>query len=120
MSHAADQHMGAFALLRAQRRLSGVIVVALLILGGISASHHHRLMPAGDALAFTAPGGPTEHPSRTTDCVVCRAADPAPIVVVVTRVPQVVVTRVAVAAVSEETRQAAFRPSSPRAPPVLS
>lgn len=112
--------MGAFALLRAQRRLSGVIVVALLILGGISASHHHRLMPGSDGLAFAAPGGESEHPSRTTDCVVCRAADPAPIVVVAVRVPHVVVTRVTVAAVSHETRQAAFRPSSPRAPPAIS
>lgn len=112
-------HMGAFARLRAQRRLSGVVVVALLILGGISAAHHHRLMPAADALAFatTAQG---EHPSRTADCVVCRAADPAPVVVVGVRLPHVVVTRLVVSAVSEEKRQAAFRPSHPRAPPAIS
>ncbi len=109
--------MGVFTRLRAQRRLSGYVVVALLILAGITAGHHHRLVAPPDALGIAAPSA-FEPMARTTDCVVCRAADPARVVLAEIAAPQAVITPVVSCAPTEHALPASFRPCSPRAPPV--
>jgi hypothetical protein len=108
--------MGAFARLRARRRLSGCIIFALLILGGISAGHHHRLA-VPDAAGIAAPSA-FDPMARSTECVVCRAADPARIVLAELAAPQIVLTSVIAPTVTEHAALATFRPCSPRAPPV--
>ena len=109
-------HMGAFALLRAQRRLSGCVVVALLILVVISAGHHHRLAAPADALGIAAPSA-VDPLGRTADCVVCRAADPARAEIAELHAPQIVITAVVLPPLTEHVLPATFRPCSPRAPP---
>ena len=94
--------MGAFVRLRAQRRLSGWIVVAFLVLGVISAGHHHALAASDEA----------------ADCVVCRAADPVRIVLPDVVVPDVVLTSVVTPALTEPAHLQSFPRCSPRAPPV--
>ena len=109
-------HMGAFAHMRAQRRLSGFVVVALLIFGAVAAGHHHRLVPSSDALAIGAPQA-FDPMGRTADCVGCRAADPARIVIAEVAAPRILITPVVVPALTESAPPAYFRPCSPRAPP---
>jgi hypothetical protein len=109
-------HMRAFALLRAQRRLSGCVVVALLILGGISAGHHHRLAAPPDALGFAGPSA-VDPLGRAADCVVCRAADPARVEIAELHTPQIAVTAVILPPLTTHDVPASFRPCSPRAPP---
>ncbi len=109
--------MGAFARLRAARRLSGCVVVALLILGAISAGHHHRLAAPPDTLGFAAPSS-LDPMARATDCVVCRAADAAQVVLADVAVPHVVIVALVSPPVTERAITAPFRPCSPRAPPV--
>jgi hypothetical protein len=109
--------MRAFARLRAQRRLSGSVVFALLILGALSAGHHHRLVVQPDAAGISAPSA-FDPMARATECVVCRAADPARIVLVDIAAPQVDITSFVVPTLTEHAIPAAFRPCSPRAPPV--
>jgi len=108
--------MTAFALMRAQRRLAGCAVVALLILVAIAAGHHHRLEAPAHALEIGAPStfGPM---TRTTDCVVCRVASPAPLVVVDIGAPPLVDTSFVSTASADRVVHASFRPCSPRAPP---
>jgi hypothetical protein len=108
--------MGAFALLRAQRRLSGCVVVALLILSGLSAGHHHRLVAPAAALGIAAPSA-VDPLGKSVDCVVCRAADPARIEIAALSAPQTVITAVVLAPLTEHVVPASFRPCSPRAPP---
>jgi hypothetical protein len=110
-------HMAAFGHLREQRRLSGWIVAALVILGAFSASHHHRLVAATDALAITAPEA-FDAGTRSTDCVVCRAADPARVEIARLSLPRFLVTSIPAPAPAEHALTASFRPCSPRAPPV--
>jgi hypothetical protein len=109
--------MGAFARLRAQRRLSGCIVFALLILGAITAGHHHRLA-VPDAAGITAPSA-FDPMARATECVVCRAADPARVVLAELVAPQIVITSVTTPTITEHALPATFRPCSPRAPPAI-
>ena len=111
-------HMGAFAHMRAQRRLSGCVVVALLILGVIAAGHHHRLVAPADALGIGAPQS-FDPMGRTADCVACRAADPARIVIAEVAAPRILVTPVAVPALTKNALPVFFRPCSPRAPPAV-
>ena len=94
--------MGAFVRLRAQRRLSGWIVVAFLVLGVISAGHHHALAASDEA----------------SDCVVCRAADPVRIELPDVVVPDVVLTSAVTPELTEPTHPQPFPRFSPRAPPV--
>jgi hypothetical protein len=101
-----------------QRRLSGCVVVALLILAAISAGHHHRLVGLPDAAGITAPSA-SDPMARATDCVVCRAADPARIVLADLVTPQVVITTVVTPTIAEHALPATFRPCSPRAPPAV-
>jgi hypothetical protein len=109
-------HMGAFAHMRAQRRLSGFVVVALLILGAITAGHHHRLVAPADALGIGAPQS-FDPVGRTTDCVACRASDPARIVIAEVVAPRVLITPIAVPPLTKNALPVFFRPCSPRAPP---
>ena len=109
-------HMGAFAHMRAQRRLSGFVVVALLILGAITAGHHHRLVAPADALGIGAPQS-FDPMGRTTDCVACRASDPARIVIAEVVAPRVLITPIAVPPLTKNALPVFFRPCSPRAPP---
>jgi hypothetical protein len=109
--------MGAFTRLRGQRRLSGCVVVALLMLGAIASTHHHRLVVPADALAIGA-GESFEAASRSTDCVICRAADPARIEIAQLAMPRVLVVSFVAPTLTERATPAAFRPCSPRAPPV--
>jgi hypothetical protein len=110
-------HMRAFAHMRAQRRLSGFVVVALLIFGAVAAGHHHRLVAPADVLGIGAPQ-PVDPMGRTTDCVACRAADPARIVIAEVAAPRILITAVAVPALTKSVSPAFFRPCSPRAPPL--
>jgi hypothetical protein len=109
-------HMGAFALLRGQRRLSGFVVVALLIFGAVAAGHHHRLVAPSDALGIGAPQA-IDPMGRTTDCVACRAADPARIVIAEVAAPRILITSIVVPALTKNAPPAFSRPCSPRAPP---
>ena len=109
-------HMGAFAHMRAQRRLSGFVVVALLIFGAVAAGHHHRLVAPSDAMSIGAPQS-FDPMGRTADCVACRAADPARIVIAEVAAPRILITPVVVPALTESAPPAYFRPCSPRAPP---
>ena len=109
-------HMGAFAHMRAQRRLSGLVVVALLILGAMTAGHHHRLVAPADELAIGAPQS-FDPMGRTADCVACRATDPARIVITEVAAPRLLITPIAVPALTKNALPAVFRPCSPRAPP---
>lgn len=108
--------MGAFARLRAQRRLSGCVVFALLILGAMAAGHHHRLV-GPDASAIAAPSAAAPM-ARMNECAICRAADPARIVLADVVAPEVVITTSVVPTVAEHALPATFRPCSPRAPPI--
>ncbi|HYC60742.1 MAG TPA: hypothetical protein VEK79_14355 [Thermoanaerobaculia bacterium] len=108
--------MGVFTRLREQRRLSGCIVAALLILGALTGAHHHRLHVPAEALAFSA-YEPLDSASRSTECVVCRAADPARVEIARLSVPRVLVVTIADATLTERAVVASFSPSSPRAPP---
>jgi hypothetical protein len=110
------QHMGAFAYMRAQRRLSGCVVVALLILGAIATGHHHRLVAPVNGLSVAAPES-IDPMGRTAECVACRAADPARIVIAEVAAPRILITPVAVPALTKNALPAFFRPCSPRAPP---
>ena len=103
--------------MRAQRRLSGFVVVALLIFGAVAAGHHHRLVAPSDALGIGAHHS-FDPMGRTADCVVCRVASPAPIVVVEIAAPPVVVTSFVFPASTDRVVHASFRPCSPRAPPI--
>jgi hypothetical protein len=109
-------HMGAFARMRAQRGLSGFVVVALLILGAMAAGHHHRLVAPANALGVSVPE-PIDAAGRPADCVACRAADPARIVIAEVIAPRVLITSIAVPASTTNVLPAFFRPCSPRAPP---
>src|SRR5688572_26275166 len=109
-------HMGAFVHMRAQRRLSGFVVVALLIFGAVAAGHHHRLVTPSDALGIGAPQA-FDPMGRTADCVACRAADPARIVIAEVAAPRILITSIAVPALTKNALPAFFRPCSPRAPP---
>ena len=97
-------------------RLRGWIVAALLILGALTGAHHHRLHAPADALAFSA-YEPLDSASRATDCVVCRAADPARIEIVRLSVPRFLVVSTDDVEPAEQPLAASFRPCSPRAPP---
>ncbi|MFL6247594.1 MAG: hypothetical protein ACJ74H_16335 [Thermoanaerobaculia bacterium] len=73
-----------------------------LVLGVISAGHHHRLVVADEAV----------------DCMVCRAADPVRIVLPDVVVPDVVITSVIAPTLTEPVVLQPFPRCSPRAPPV--
>jgi len=103
--------------MRAQRRLSGFVVVALLIFGAVAAGHHHRLVAPADTLVIGAPQS-FDPMGRTMDCVACRAADPARIVIAEVVAPRILITSIAVPALTKNAPPAFFRPCSPRAPPV--
>lgn len=103
--------------MRAQRRLSGFVVVALLIFGAVAAGHHHRLVAPSDAIGIGA-HHPFDPMGRTADCVACRAADPARIVIAEVIAPRILITPVAVPALTKNAPPALFRPCSPRAPPI--
>ncbi len=109
-------NMGAFAHMRAQRRLSGLVVVALLILGAMTAGHHHRLVAPAGAPAISAPES-FDPIGRTTDCVVCRAADPARIVIAEIAAPRVLIVPLTFVSTTANALPAFYRPCSPRAPP---
>jgi len=102
--------------MRAQRRLSGCVVVALLILGAMTAGHHHRLVAPADALGIGAPQ-PLDPMGRPADCVACRATDPARIAIAEVAAPRILITSLAVPALTKDTLPVFFRPCSPRAPP---
>ena len=102
--------------MRAQRRLSGCVVVALLILAAITAGHHHRLVAPAEALGFAAPQA-FDPMGRTADCVVCRASDPARIAIAEVAAPQILITPVAAPTLTKNALPLFFRPCSPRAPP---
>ncbi|HEV7768831.1 MAG TPA: hypothetical protein VGQ76_27810 [Thermoanaerobaculia bacterium] len=110
--------MGAIAHFRAQRsRIAGYVIVALLIFGGVAAGHHHRLVGPSDSLALSAPHA-AEPMGRSTECVVCRAAHAARIVIAEVAVPQTLLLSILTSASTESAIPATFRPSSPRAPPI--
>ncbi|MDP9193037.1 MAG: hypothetical protein M3P06_15160 [Acidobacteriota bacterium] len=102
--------------MRAQRRLSGLVVVALLILGAMTAGHHHRLVAPAGAPAISAPES-FDPIGRTTDCVVCRAADPARIVIAEIAAPRVLIVPLTFVSTTANALPAFYRPCSPRAPP---
>jgi hypothetical protein len=108
--------MGTFGQIRVQRRLSGWIVVAFLILGVLSAGHHHRLVGSDDTLRFAAPS--SAEVIAGADCVFCRAADPVRIVLPDVVVPDVVITSVVTPALTDPIHPQTFPRCSPRAPPV--
>mgnify|MGYP003575139776 CR=1 FL=1 len=108
--------MGALTHLRTRRRLSGCIVVALLILGVIAAGHHHRLVAPVHALGVSTPE-PIDPMGRTTDCLACRASDPARVVIAEVAAPRALVTLITLPTTTTNVLPAFFRPCSPRAPP---
>jgi hypothetical protein len=103
--------------MRAQRHLSGFVVVALLVLGAVAAGHHHRLVAPADTLGIGAPQ-PVDPMGRTTDCVACRASDPARIVIAEVVARRILITPISVPALTKSAPPAFFRPCSPRAPPI--
>lgn len=108
--------MRAFASIREKRRLSGGIVVALLLVGALASLHHHALASPAELLRLTA-GSAEGQPDRAVDCVVCRATGPAGLVIARGAAPPVPVARALETFATGITSCGTASSFSPRAPP---
>jgi hypothetical protein len=108
--------MKAYSILRAHRRLSALVVALLIVFGTVSSLHHHSLAAPADGQVLGTLSG-EDHPSRSLDCLVCRAMDAAPLVAQQSLVPDTLVA--ASAAIDPVSTPAPLLApsSSPRAPP---
>lgn len=108
--------MSVFRSIREQRRVSGGIVVALLILGAMVSLHHHPLAAPADALRLSQASADGQ-PDRSVDCVVCRALDPVQLVLARGAAPPLLVARTVPELAAGVLSLFLATSFSPRAPP---